>query len=189
MIGKITGIAVHKDKKSVIIDVGGIGYKTFITTEDLIKIHDGKEYSLWTHLIVREDVLDLYGFFDLETKSFFELLIGVSGIGPKTALGILNIAPPKTLKQAIATQNTSYLTKVSGIGKKSAIKIVLELKDKLKEVETDGLQFLEEDQDTLLALRSLGYGAQEAREALREIPSDIVGTQERIREALKLLSK
>lgn len=189
MIGKITGAATHKDEKSVIMDVNGVGYRVFVTLEDLARISEGEGYSLWTHLVVREDVLDLYGFFDLETKSFFEMLISVSGIGPKTALGILNIAPSKTLKQAIATQNTNYLTKVSGIGKKSAAKIVLELRDKLKELDTDGAQLLEEDQDTLLALKSLGYGTQEARDALRALPDTVTGTQERIKEALKLLSK
>lgn len=189
MIGKLEGKIIYKSAKEFILDVSGVGYSISATDEDISKITEGKNYSVWTHLVVRENALDLYGFFEIGTKSFFKLLIGVSGIGPKTAIGILNIAPPKILKQAIATQNTSYLTKVSGIGKKSAGKIVLELRDKLAQIDTENIKFLEEDQDTILALKSLGYSITDARDALQSVPDTITGTQERIREALKILSK
>ena len=115
------------------------------------------------------------------------MLLSVSGIGPKSALGILNIADPSTLKKAIIAGDTAHLVKVSGIGKKSAEKIALELRDKFEESDTiDGVS-MQNDVDTLEALISLGYSQQESREVLKKIPSEIIGTNEKIKEALKLL--
>jgi Holliday junction DNA helicase RuvA len=129
--------------------------------------------------------LDLYGFLDLEELDFFEMLINVSGIGPKGALGILGIASIETLKRAIGTGDISYLTKISGIGKKTAEKIVIELRDKMKETGT-GIS-LQGELDALEALKSLGYSQSEAREALKYISPD-TATNTKIREALKILS-
>lgn len=191
MIGKISGRVVEKNSRSAIVEAGGIGYRVFAQEKTLEACALGADVSLWTHLWVKEDALDLYGFLSEEELSFFELLIGISGIGPKTALGILSIAPPETLAQAIASGNTSYLTKVSGIGRKNAEKIVLELRDKLKSAarEEDGSNALSEDADVLLALKSLGYGAKEAREAMQQISNDVKDTGERIKAALKHLHK
>jgi len=189
MIGKISGIVSEKERRWAIIDVSGVGYKIFLTDTDLKSFSIQKEATFWTHLVVREDVLDLYGFSDKETLSLFELLIGISGVGPKSALGILNLAPPEVLIEAIGTQNTSYLTKVSGIGKKSAEKIVLELKDKVGVIDEGTGGTLGHDEDALLALKSLGYTREEARDALKRVPKTVAGAQERIKEALKLLSR
>ena len=113
---------------------------------------------------MREDVLDLYGFLDHRELEFFEMLISVSGIGPKGALSILGITSIETLRKAISTGDTSYLTKVSGIGKKTAEKIIIELRDKIGEEK--GGSSLQGELDALEALKSLGYSQNEAREAL-----------------------
>ena len=133
MIGKISGKVVHKDLNFIILDASGVGYKIFVPPDTLAKVIASKEgrVSLWTHLAVRENALDLYGFSDKKELDFFEMLIGISGIGPKSALAILGIASVDIIRSAVSSGDTTYLTKVSGIGRKNAEKIVLELKDKL----------------------------------------------------------
>ncbi|MCR4330264.1 MAG: Holliday junction branch migration protein RuvA, partial [Patescibacteria group bacterium] len=143
--------------------------------------------SLWTHLAVRETSLDLYGFLEQPELEFFEMLITISGIGPKSALGILSVAPIDTIKHAIASGDTSYLTKVSGIGKKNAEKIVVELRDKLGGAHALDGTMLKEDADVVAVLQSIGYSVKEARDALKGISKDTVGTSEKIKEALKQL--
>ncbi len=188
MISRISGIAVSKTLRSVVIDTGGVGYKVFVTPDTLAQISLDAPFSLWTHLAVREDALDLYGFPTEGEVSFFEMLIGVSGVGPRTALGIMGVASVETLRTAIASGDTAYLTKVSGVGKKSAEKIALELRDKLGAYQTEGAEAgLRQDSEALDALMALGYSAKEARDALKEIPPDTKGSAERVREALRTL--
>jgi Holliday junction DNA helicase RuvA len=189
MISHIKGIILLKSDRFAIIDVSGVGYKVYISVDTMRNIGGkGKEISLWTHLAVREAALDLYGFTDYAEVELFEMLIGISGVGPKSALGIMGVAPLNTLKTAIASGDTSYLTKVSGIGKKNAEKIVLELRDKLGALYNEGVEgILKEESDAIDGLVSLGYSAAEAREALKSIPQKIAGTSERIKEALKHL--
>jgi Holliday junction DNA helicase RuvA len=139
---------------------------------------------LWIHTHVREDALDLFGFLERKELEFFEMLIGVSGIGPRSALAILGIASIETLRKAIGTGDTSYLTKISGIGRKTAEKIVLELRDKIGEEK--GGSSLQGELDALEALKSLGYSQNEARDALKKVPAD-TNTNTKIREALKIL--
>jgi len=187
MIGHLSGKIAEISDKEIIVDVGGIGYLVRVLAgEKNFKTGDG--VNLWTHLAVKEDALDLYGFKEKEELLFFKLLISISGIGPKSALGILSIAPPKMLEKAIATENTSYLTKVSGIGRKSAEKIILELKDKIGKVSGSDSD-IKDDENVMLALKSLGYGTGEVRDALKKIPDNVSGTNERIKEALKALGK
>ena len=190
MIGFIEGSVKMTTEKYAIVSTGGVGYKIFATTELLGKLHSQNECALFTHLAVREDALDLYGFETESELSFFELLIGVSGIGPRSALSILGIAAIETLEQAIATGDTGYLTKVSGIGRKTAEKIVLELRDKMhaRHSGTNSVD-LRGESDAILALQSLGYSQTESREALKNISPEITGTNERIKEALKMLGK
>ncbi len=188
MIGKLRGKVIEKEGNSVIIDVNGVGYLVYIMALEFSEFTTGSSVDIWTHQIVREDALDLYGFKSPKNLEFFKLLIAVSGIGPKSALGILSIAPPKTLEKAISTGDTSYLTKVSGIGRKSAEKIILELKDKIGKV-SENENDIKNDADVLLALKSLGYGVHEARDAIRTIPEGTTGTEARIKESLKTLSK
>ncbi len=186
MIGSIKGKIILKTDKFLIVETGGIGYKVSVSPDTLSKA--GKmesEIFLWIHTHVREDALDLYGFLGQEELEFFEMLINVSGIGPKGALSILGITSIETLRKAISIGDTSYLTKISGIGRKTAEKIVIELRDKIgTELEGSSLQV---ELDALEALKSLGYSGIEAREVLKKVSPD-ANTNTKIREALKLLS-
>ena len=170
-----------------IISASGVGYKVFATRELLLKLRPDQEASLWTHLAVREAILDLYGFSTEEELKVFELLLIVSGIGPKSALAILDIASVETLKSAISAGNATYLTKVSGIGRKTAEKIVLELREKVGASQEGTAASLHGDEEALEAMRALGYTQAEARDALRNVPSEIEKSSERLREALRLL--
>ncbi len=188
MIAYISGKILDINEKFLVIDVNGLGYKVFSSTDTLSGLSLGQTISLHTYLAVREDALDLYGFTSDEQKSFFEMLLSVSGIGPKSALSILSITSIDTLKKAIATGDTGYLTKVSGIGRKTAEKIVIELRDKLMAHKNESVN-LRGEHDALEALKSLGYSQNEAREALKDISPEITDTNARIREALKQLGR
>jgi Holliday junction DNA helicase RuvA len=137
---------------------------------------------------VREDALDLYGFESQGEVALFQQFISISGIGPKSGLSIMNLADEHTLRTAIASGDTAYLTRVSGIGKKIAEKVVLELKDKMI-VSGDASPLAREDGDVLQALEALGYGRSEAREALKRVPKEAKGTNERLKETLKILGR
>jgi Holliday junction DNA helicase RuvA len=187
MIAKIEGIVWDINEKFITVGVGGIGFKIYTTTDIKDTSHKGNKISLFTHLVVREDVLDLYGFQTEEELQFFEMIISISGIGPKTALNILNINSVKSLKRAIANGNTDDLIKVSGIGKKVAEKMVLELKDKVG-IYTEDVNFRDEI-DAIEALKSLGYTQKDARDALKKIDKEVIKTGDKIKEALKILGK
>ena len=189
MIGTISGTVRYKDVHVLIVDVGGVGYKVSVSIDTALDAFVGKPIFLWTYLAVRENALDLFGFVDKDGLDLFELLIGISGIGPKTALGILNVATPAMLRQAVANEDTSYLTKVSGIGKKNAEKIVLELRDKLVTTVADKNTNMRSEGDVMEALLSLGYAERDIREALKKMPKDIEGAAERVKQALKILSQ
>ena len=128
MIGHIEGTVRALRNTFAIVSTGGVGYKVALTKEALAGLKPERTVSLWTHLVVREDVLDLYGFRTEEELRIFELLLTVSGIGPKSALAVMDVASVETLRSAISQANANYLTEVSGIGKKTAGKIILELK-------------------------------------------------------------
>lgn len=186
MIGSIKGTISLKTERFVIVETNsGVGYKVGVSPDALLKIHSlTNEVHFFIHTHVREDSLDLYGFLEQSELEFFEMLISVSGIGPKGALSILGTTTIETLKTAIRTGDTGYLTKISGIGRKTAEKIVIELRDKLgKEIEGTSLR---DEMDALEALKSLGYSQNEARDALKEISSEL-STNAKIKEALKLL--
>ena len=181
MIGYIRGTIVWQDLKSVVVDVNGVGYKLYTTAGN---IDTQKEVSFFTYLAVRETALDLYGFTTKAELEYFELLLTVSGIGPKSALAVLSVASLDTLSYAINNNDAGHLTKQAGIGKKNAEKIVLELKGKAPETSA-GHTHRHEDDDTLEALKSLGYSEKDSREALKKATGDT--TQEKIRSALKNL--
>ncbi|MFA5841419.1 MAG: Holliday junction branch migration protein RuvA [Candidatus Paceibacterota bacterium] len=188
MIAQLTGNVVFTGERYVILDVGGVGYKVYLSMENLRLAGKKKDaIRLWTHLAVREDAMDLYGFIEKAELEFFELLIGISGIGPRSALGILNIAPVENIKKAVSSGDSSYLTKVSGIGRKTAEKIIIELRDKLGAWTDTGTPELQEEADAIEALQSLGYSQHEARSALKKVPREILGAGSRVKEALKLL--
>ncbi|MBP7804961.1 MAG: Holliday junction branch migration protein RuvA [Candidatus Pacebacteria bacterium] len=191
MIAHLFGNVIELADKYTVLDVHGVGYKVYCSTDTLGGLKQDSPASLFTYLAVREDALDLYGFGSSEEKNFFELLLSVSGIGPRSALGILSATTVETLKKAIGTGDTSYLTKVSGIGRKTAEKVVLELRDKLR-AHVDMKETphtLRAESDVVEALKSLGYSQNEARDALKEVPSEIAGTNARIKEALKILGQ
>jgi len=189
MIGFIEGKIEFSNDKCIIIDVNGVGYKVYISAAIFKKLPKiGEKVKLYTHLHVREDILDLYGFLDRKELEFFEMLISISGIGPKGALNILNVASIETLKKAIANEESSILTKVSGIGKKTAEKIILELKNKVSGGELLGDKS-GADSEAIDALIGLGYKLYEAREVLKRIPEDFKDVGEKVREALKILGK
>ena len=185
MIGSLKGKIILKTEKFLILETTGVGYKISVSSDTLSKVKKtGDEIMLWIHTHVREDLLDLYGFLERQELEFFEMLISVSGIGPKGALTILGITSIETLRKAIGTGDTSYLTKISGIGKKTAEKIVIELRDKISE-EKSGTS-LQGELDALEALKSLGYSQNEVREALKKVFPN-TDTNAKIREALKIL--
>ncbi len=189
MIGRIKGNIVFIGDKFVLVDVSGVGYKVYVSNETLSKSKEEGEVILFTYTAVRENAIDLYGFMDKEDLSFFEMLLSVSGIGPRSALSIISIAPVESLAKAISTGDTSYLNKVSGIGRKTAEKIVVELRDKLGSYKNEeGIKSLRDEGDIIEALKSLGYSQTEAREAVKKIPSEIEKTNEKIKEALKILN-
>lgn len=188
MIALLKGTIETNTDKYVILDVNGIGYKVYIsgnTFKNLPK--KGEKIKLYTHLYVRENIMELYGFLNQEELEIFELLISIPGIGPKGALSVLTVVSIETLKRAIANEESAVLTKVSGIGRKMAEKIVLELKNKI------GEEFIGEktsdDNEAIDALISLGYKLRDAREALKRVPKEVEGVENRVREALKLLGK
>lgn len=187
MIGHLEGNVRALRPGFAIISAGGVGYKVAATKQALASLRLGEKATLWTHLAVRENALDLYGFVGEEELHFFNLLLSVSGIGPKSALAILDIATVETLRSAVAGGNASYLTNVSGIGKKTAGKIIVELRDKVGVSIAGAAGVLKGDEEALEAMRSLGYTPQEARDALRMVPQEVAGSNDRLREALKLM--
>jgi Holliday junction DNA helicase RuvA len=189
MIAKIKGkIAFFRDNY-VVVDVAGVGYKIFVTEFAMGKIAGKEEIELFTHTYVREDMLSLYGFLTLDELGMFEMLISISGIGPKAAIGILTIAEPKTIRTAIITGDSSILTRVSGVGKKTAERVILELKNRIAELPGEDQGAARADSEAIEALTSLGYSVSQAREALKSVPEKTKDVSERVREALKRLGK
>lgn len=192
MIGYLRGKIRYKHEKYLIIDVAGVGYQVFITGQTLEKIGEQEEVEVYTYLYIREDSEELYGFLSLEEKDFFEQLISVSGVGPKGALGVLAIANIDTIKKAIIHGDPTVLTKVSGIGKKTAERIVVELKNKIDVGSIDETKITASeigDNSAIDALVGLGYSASEAREALKEVDKEIQDVEQRIKAALRILGQ
>lgn len=189
MIIFLEGVSRFKTEKFFVVMVSGVGYRVFAGVDTLQKIPEkGGNVNVWIHHHVREDSQELYGFLHYAELELFEMLIAISGIGPKGALGILAVAPVDTLKKAIAAGDISYFTRVSGIGRKTAEKVILELKDKLagKGMTVEAPE-LKDEADALDALISLGYSQREAREALSSV-GDIQGSvQKKVTEALRTL--
>lgn len=188
MIGYLEGEVIFIEERTLILSVSGVGYEISVLPSLLLSSTVGDHLTLWIHTVVREDALDLYGFFDRESLGVFRLLIGVSGIGPKSALGIVGLAPVSELARAIASGDIVYLTKVSGIGKKTAEKIVLELKEKMS-VFGSSYTVSDQDADVLDALVALGYHIKDVREAVNALPKEVNGTQEKIRRVLQIFGK
>jgi Holliday junction DNA helicase RuvA len=193
MIAQLTGTIADTGARYIVLDVNGVGYKVFVTDDILHSLKKGSKKTFLTYMAVREDALDLYGFPSKKEKAMFELLISVSGIGPKSALNILSLVSTDALVTAVQTGSVAHLVKVSGLGKKTAEKIVLELKDKLGGMDSDeGAAFsagMSSDMDAILALQALGYDADDSREALKKIDKDITDIGAKVKAALKELGK
>lgn len=188
MLALLEGKIELKTEKFVVINIGGVGYRVFCTASVLDKLTKNKKAKLFIHLYTRENIMDLYGFLSFEDLEFFETLISVSGIGPKAALSVMALATVKTLKQAIASGQKALLTKVSGIGQRTAERVILELKNKIVAPIAD-IKKLSSDSDAIDALVSLGYTSQQARGALEQAPAKTKGAANRVKEALKILGK
>ncbi len=189
MIATLHGKLQSRTDDSLIVNVGGVGFRVRIPSSALANLGAvGSDVMLFTHLHVREDDLSLYGFATEEELRLFETLLTVSGIGPKVALGVLSSASADTLRVAIAQGNLDVLTAIPGIGKKTAQRLVLELKGK---IDVSGLSEVGElsplDEDVMNALINLGYSAAEATRAARSVPSSAQTVEERVRTALQYL--
>ena len=177
---------MHKEERALIVLSGGVGYVVYGTESAILGASLGARVSLWTHLSVREDALDLYGFLNREELRFFRLLIGISGIGPKSALNVLSLADITTLTRAVTQGDGTYLTKVSGIGKKLSEKIVLELKEKVGTFKSDDT-LPQTEIESVEALEALGYPARDTRELVRALAKEEATTQQIIKKALRTL--
>jgi holliday junction DNA helicase RuvA len=191
MISYLEGRIKIIREKYLILMVGGIGYKIFAPAILLEGLKDNEEIAIYTHDYVREDSRDLYGFRSPAELEMFELLLSISGIGPKSALGIMGVATLADLMETIVSGDPVLLTKVSGVGEKTAARVILELKDKIRSVAKDGsgLGALGGSSDEIDALLALGYTPNQAREALRRVDPSLVDSGQRIKEALKNLGK
>jgi len=186
MITTLKGKIKYKGGDFIILDVNNVGYKVKIQNPNS-EFPKNKEVEIFTYLYVRENELSLYGFKTIEELGIFELLLLVSGIGPKGALKILSLTPPKILKEAIFKGDKNILAKTAGISERIAQRIITELKGKISEFE--GKEDISEISEAIDALISLGYTRNEALAALEKLPPDIKNAAERVKLALKNLGK
>ncbi|MFH0853868.1 MAG: Holliday junction branch migration protein RuvA [bacterium] len=190
MISLLTGTISQVTEKTITLEVNGVGYEIFITPSLQSQLSSGQGVTLHTHLNVREDAMELYGFNDIKERDFFRQLISISGVGPKSALGVLTVASVTEIKQAVASGDASVLIKVSGIGRKTAERIVVELKEKIAVEMLHGSPGASAGDASIIdALTSLGYSIQEAREAIKQIPANMTELDERLKIALKSLGR
>ncbi len=186
MIASISGVLQHIGEISIVVSVGGIGLKVLVPATAFNKLgRIGDPIELYTHLIVREDALTLYGFLSEEDRAIFEMLLGVSGIGPRLAVAVVGTLSPEMLANAIHQDDPDVIAHVPGVGKKTAQKIVLELKGKLiPEAIPGGLAAVSSlDTEVIDALTTMGFSIVEAQAALQSIPRD---TPEDIEERVRL---
>ena len=192
MISYLKGVILFKNKDSIILLVGGVGYQIFVGPHFLSSLKKGQEAVLFTYLKVREDDISLFGFPEKADLNFFWQLISISGVGPKSALHLLDSVGLQETRSAIIQKRADILTKAPGLGKKTAERIIVELRSKIID-EEDSDNFVEEvspeDNDVARALEGLGYNKREINEALRMLPPQVEGVDNKIKEALKILGK
>lgn len=198
MYAYISGKIADKANNYVVIDNGGMGYKIFMSPSVIEKLPDVGEFQkIHTYYYVREDVISLYGFLTNEELRMFELLLSVSGIGAKSAIQILSNITPSSFALAVISNDVSKIVKIPGIGSKTAARIILELKDKLKteqaisknEQVKEAIHESEKDTEAVVALQVLGYTRKEIEKALEKFETQNLGVEEIIRNALKILGK
>ena len=187
MIATLRGEISQIEENALILEVGGVGLRVFVPAPLRTKLKAGEAAFLFTHLVVREDALTLYGFESQADRELFNILLGVDGVGPKVALSVLSTMTLDAVQRAVFADEADLLSRVPGVGKKTAQKIALHLKDKLKP--TDALARVaamsDKDSEVLAALTALGYSVVEAQAAIQSIPKDAPDdTEERLRIAL-----
>ena len=192
MIGTLKGVIEYREDPFLIVDVNGVGYKVLVPTSILSKISGtGDTIKLYTHTHVREDLLELYGFTDPADLKVFSLLIGVSGVGCRTALGIFSVGSRHEIVQAISSGDVAFFTSVPRLGKKNGQKIIIELKSKIGatgDIDLSG-EGNKEDDEVLTALQSFGFSAREAQSAVRNLNGKGDTIEEKIRLVLKQLGR
>ncbi len=188
MISFLQGKVILKRDKFIILEVRGVGYKVFLSKQSLSKISEKTNVKIFTYLYRRENVLDLYGFLNYGELEFFEILVNISGIGPKAGLEISSIGTLEQVKKGIKNKDKKIIDQILNIGKKKSQKIILEISGKFRE------DFLKEknkpllDDKVLQGLMRLGFSRSQARQALDKVPEDIKDTEQRIKQALKFLT-
>lgn len=190
MIGSLTGTVREVGPDGLLLDVQGVGYHVAVLPTLLVETKAGVTLSLVTHLHVREDELALYGFATGEELVFFRMLLAVPGVGPKSAMSILAIAPVEVLVRAISSGEAGLLTKVSGIGRKTAERIVVELRTRLeREHPTLAAQGATPHAEVVEALVALGYSLSQARAAVRDLPKETANVEAGVKAALHALGQ
>lgn len=184
MIARLKGVVLEREERALILDVNGVGYRVAVLSGTREQAQAGEETSLNIYHHINQDSQALYGFSSKEELKYFELLLTVPSVGPKTALGILEVAPPHVLEQAVAENDIALLTKVSGVGKKTGERILVELKGKIKARKSAGISGAIQ-QEAMEALVSIGFSPARAREAVRRLPKEITKVEEAVRAVLK----
>jgi len=199
MIGYLKGLIITKHPPVLLIDVAGVGYEVYASMNTFYKLPEiGEEVILYTHLVVREDVHDLYAFFDLRERLLFRTLIKVNGVGPRMAMAILSSIDPDEFVFCVESGDAARLTHIPGVGKKTSERLIIEMRDRLKDWRTvnDGAKVVvkgaassmdinDATRDAISALVSLGYKPQEASKAISKIDTVELTSEEVIRQALK----
>ncbi len=201
MFAYIKGTLEDKSNGSIIVEAGGIGYRIFTALSTINSVGQiGSQIKIYTHYYVREDLVALYGFHSMEELGMFEMLITVSGVGPKAAISLISTLSPSRFALAVVSQDTKSLTKAQGIGAKMAQRIILELKDKISKEQltanTLGCTITDAESgsdcsatEAVSALMVLGYSSFEASNAVNKVYTEGMGVEETIKNALKALSK
>ncbi len=191
MIASLRGEIVQIEDHAFVVEVGGVGLRVFVPAPLRARMQVGETALLYTHLVVREDALSLYGFESQAERDLFNMLLGVDGVGPKVSLAVLSTLTLEAVQQAVQAEESDVLSRVPGVGKKTAQKIILYLHDRIKP--SDALAKLgalsDKDSEVLAALTALGYSVVEAQSAIQSLPKDAPdGTEERLRLALQFFT-
>ncbi len=190
MIASLDGVVTSMSGSDLVLEVGGIGYRVYVGADTLSNLSLGARVKLHTHHLVREDVQALYGFGNPEELAFFELITTVSGVGPKVGLAIVSSRPVPDLQLAILQGDDAVLTSVSGVGKRLAGRVVLELKEKVDAAGSSAVSDGGGEAEVVAALEALGYSSREGREAARTAVANLgpeASLEDRVKEALQTL--
>lgn len=190
MIRVLTGEVLETGENFFTVSCNGIGFKVMTNGQTLARVQEGAKIRVYTTLFIREDHLELFGFLDTQTLSFFELVTTVSGVGPKTGLNILELDTVPRIMAAIVERRVDLLTRVSGIGKKTSERLILELQDKIKMAQTEAIAAAGGvDAEVEAVLVGLGVQRSDAREVLQKIEEGVTGFEDRLKMALRTLGR